>query len=464
MAKFNSRRKFLRQLGGTAAIIGTGSVSSLAAEEQAERRIIYSEKKFSTNDTIRIAGIGMGIMGFNDVNTALKVKGTELVAVCDLYDGRLTRSKEVYGKNIFTTRNYQEILDRKDIDAVIIATSDHWHDRISIDAMRKGKHVYCEKPMVHHIEEGHAVINTQKETKKTFEVGSQGVSSATYAEAKRLLHAGEIGDLNLIEASFNRHSALGAWQYSIPPDASTQTVDWNRYLGDAPKRGYDANRFFRWRNYRDYGTGVAGDLFIHLISGIHFITGSLGPKRVFATGELSYWKDGRDVPDVMTGIIEYPKTDTLPAFQLAIKVNFASGEGEKSVLKFVGSDGVMDLGGEGLKITKDKLPKAPGYGGWDSFDTFPEAIQKEFVKQYDSKYSAADKSVPDNKAITFNPPKDDDEHRDHFMNFFEGVRTGKPVVEDASFGLRAAGPALACNESYFKGKVINWDPVAMKVV
>ena len=464
MPNLNSRRNFIRQLGGTAAILGTGSISNLAAEERLEKKILNAERKFSANDTVRIAGIGMGIMGFNDVNTALKVKGVELAAVCDLYDGRLTRAKEVYGKNIITTRNYQEILNRKDIDAVIIATSDHWHDRISIDAMRKGKHVYCEKPMVHHIEEGMAVIRTQNETKKTFQVGSQGVSSSTYAEAKRLLHAGEIGELNLIEASFDRHSALGAWQYSIPPDASPQTVGWDLYQGDAPRHAYDPNRFFRWRNYRDYGTGVAGDLFIHLISGVHFITGSLGPKRIFATGALSYWKDGRDVPDVMTGIIEYPKTDNLAAFQLAIKVNFASGEGEKSVLKFVGSEGVMDLGWEGLKLTKDRLPKAPGYGGWDSFDTFPEALQKEFVKQYDSRYSAEDKAIPDPKSVSFSPTKDDDSHYDHFMHFFDGVRTGKSVVEDASFGLRAAGPALACNESYFKGKVVNWDSVNMKVV
>jgi predicted dehydrogenase len=241
-------------------------------------------------------------------------------------------------------------------------------------------------------------------------------------------------------------------------------VDWDRYLGDAPKRPYDAKRFFRWRNYRDYGTGVAGDLFIHLISGIHFITGSLGPKRIFATGALSYWKDGRDVPDVMTGVIEYPKTDKLPAFQLAIKVNFASGEGDKSVLKFIGSEGVMDLSGDGIKLTQDKLPKAPGFGGWDSFNTFPEATQKEFEQAYNQKWSASDKATPENKTINYEPPKGSDSDYDHHLNFYDGIRTGKKIVEDACFGLRAAGPALACNESYFSGKVINWDPVGMKVV
>lgn len=137
------------------------------------------------NDKIRVAGIGMGIMGFGDMRAALKVPGVEIAGVCDLYQGHLDRAKELYGKDLFTTRDFREILQRKDIDAVIIATPDHWHDHISIAAMKAGKHVYCEKPMVQHLDEGHAVIKTQKETGMVMIVGSQGVSSITLAEAKR---------------------------------------------------------------------------------------------------------------------------------------------------------------------------------------------------------------------------------------------------------------------------------------
>src|SRR5687768_10694085 len=157
----SSRRKFIQQLGSTTLLLGAGSLNKLAAEEAIENRILHYENKISSNDTVRLACIGMGIMGFNNVDTAIKVPGVEFVAACDLYDGHLVRTKEKYGQQIFTTRSYQEILDRKDIDAVIIATSDQWHDRISIAAMKKGKAVYCEKPMVHQLSEGHAVINAQ---------------------------------------------------------------------------------------------------------------------------------------------------------------------------------------------------------------------------------------------------------------------------------------------------------------
>jgi predicted dehydrogenase len=327
MSSNNSRRKFLKQIGATSLLM---PLSSFAYnEEEIEKRIIPYEKKFSANDTIRLACIGMGIMGFGDVQTALKVPGVEFVAACDLYDGRLERAKELFGKNIFTTKDFHQILDRKDIDAVIIATTDHWHDHISIEALRKGKAVYCEKPMVHHIGEGLAVIKAQQETKGILQVGSQVVSGLASAKAKELLKAGEIGKLNCVEASTDRQSALGAWEYTMPPDASTKTVDWERYQGDAPKMPYDPKRFFWWRNYKDYGTGVAGDLFVHLLSRLHFITDSKGPDKIFATGDLAHWKDGRDVPDVMTGIMHYPETPEHPSFQLMLRVNFVSGLGEE---------------------------------------------------------------------------------------------------------------------------------------
>ena len=164
-----SRRTFLRNLGGTAALLGP--LSSFA--------------RISANDKIRIGCIGMGIQGFADVRDSLSVPGVELAGVADLYTGHLDKVKEVYGKNIFTTRDYRELLERKDIDAVIVATPDFWHDTISIAAMEKGKAVYCEKPMVQQISEGHQVIATQAKTKAVFQVGSQRVSSVGLAEARK---------------------------------------------------------------------------------------------------------------------------------------------------------------------------------------------------------------------------------------------------------------------------------------
>jgi predicted dehydrogenase len=459
----SSRRKFIRQLGSAAALFTTGASGALAMGQE-KIQLLHPERKFSSNDKVRIAAIGMGIIGHYDLDTALKVPGTELVAVCDLYDGRLQRCKEKYGEHIFTTRDYREILERKDIDAVLVCTPDHWHDHISIDAMRKGKHVYCEKPMVHHLDEGHAVIKAQKETGKVLEVGSQGVSGVTVAEAKKMIQSGAIGEINLVEALNDRFSAIGAWQYSIPTDASPKTVDWDRFLGDAPKHAFDATRFFRWRNYRDYGTGVAGDLFVHLISAVHYALDSNGPERIFASGQLSMWKDGRDVPDVMAAIMDYGKTEKHPAFQMTLRVNFADGSGGGGRTRIVGTEGMIEMGYNGLTLKKQKLSKAPGFGGYDSYGTFSASQQKEFAEWYNKQYTDLDKKMSAPEEKKFSAPREYDDRYDHFVNFFEAIRGGKPVVEDATFGLRAAGPAVACNQSYFEERIINWDPVAMKVI
>lgn len=458
-----SRRNFLKKLGGSTLALAAAPLAGLAGEEKGEERILAYEKKISANDKIRIGVIGMGIMGYNDLNTALKVPGVELVAACDLYKGRLERAKELHGNNLFTTQDYRELLNRSDIDAVIVATSDNWHARISEDALKKGKAVYCEKPMVHRISEGAGLIEAQRRSGKVMQVGSQRVSSIVYHKAKELYKAGEIGKLNTIEAAFDRQSALGAWQYTMPPDASEATVDWDRYIAGTKKIPYDPKKFFWWRNYRDFGTGVAGDLFVHLLSGVHVITGSKGPRKIFSSGQLSYWKDERDVPDVMTAIMEYPETAEHPPFQLMLRVNFISGAGDHGTLKLIGEEGVMNLSGNGLTVRHSLMPKAPGIGGWDALSTYPKAMQETLRNQYAQKYSEADQKAPKKEDISYKPPQGYNEHLDHFMDFFEGVRTGKPVIEDAVFGFRAAAPCLACNDSYFEKKIIYWNPDEMKV-
>jgi predicted dehydrogenase len=458
------RRKFLKQLGST-VVLTSASLSGFAAMEEHERRILEAEKRVGPNDKIRIATIGMGIMGFNDSRTALTCPGVELAGCCDLYKGRLEHAKEVFGTNIFTTENYHEVLDRKDVDAVIIATSDNWHSAIAIEAMRKGKAVYSEKPMVHYISEGLGEIKAQQETKAVFQVGSQRVSSIAFKKAKELYQAGAIGQINAIEASFNRQSALGAWQYTIPLDASPKTVAWDKFQAkQKTKLPYDSKRFFRWRNYREYGTGVAGDLFVHLLSGIHFITDSKGPDKIYSIGELAYWKDGRNVPDVMTAVIKYPDCKEHPAFEVSLRVNFMSGDGEHSATRITGSEGVMDISDEnGFTIRNNKMPVAPGIGGWDSFNTFTNDMQKALMDDYNKRYSAADKQSTPIPGVTYASPAGYNSSHDHFMNFFDAIRLGKPVVEDAAFGFRAAAPCLACNESYFQNKVIHWDPHNMRL-
>lgn len=460
----NSRRKFLQQIGAFGLATAASPLASLATKEKAEERILRYSKKISSNDKIRLAVIGFGIQGHGDLATALKVPGVELAGVCDLYTGRLQNAKEMYGDQIFTTKNYHEVLDRNDVDAIILATSDHWHARITKEALKKGKAIYCEKPMVHKISEGLDVVQAHKASGKIMQVGSQRVSSIGYAKAKELYQSGEIGKLNMVNAVYDRQSAIGAWEYTMPNDASPETVDWNRYIEAMNKVPFDPKKFFWWRNYRDFGTGVAGDLFVHLLSGTHVITGSKGPVKIFSSGQLSYWKDGRDVPDVMTGILQYPETPEHPAFQLTLQVNFVSGTGGQESIKLVGEEGVMEMKGSNVSVHHSIMPKAPGFGGYDAVFTYPKAMQDALSQAYNQKYSDDDKKRPSKPDVDFKAPAGYSDHLDHFTNFFDAIRTGKPIVEDAAFGFRAAAPCLACNDSYFEKKIINWDPVNMRLV
>jgi predicted dehydrogenase len=440
-----SRRHFL----GAA---GAGMAAQAAAQPQ----------RVSPNDRIRMALIGAGGQGSGDARNSLAVGGVELVAVSDIYDGRLARAREVWGDHLFTTRDYREVLARPDVDAVIIATPDHWHQKIAVDAMNAGKDVYCEKPMVQLVEDGKPVVEAQKRTGRILQVGSQRVSSIVYQKAKDLLASGAIGELNFVEAWIDRGTALGAWQYSIPLDASPATVDWDRFLGRAPKVPFEPVRLFRWRNYRDYGTGVGGDLFVHLFSGLHFATGSNGPVRVFSTGGLRYWKDGRDVPDVLAGLYDYPATQSRPGFTFSLRVNLIDGAVvETSGFRFVGSEGMLTID-SGLTLTKTPREAEPGY----TIDTFPKSAQEQFLKAYREKYpqrpnlSAASMQAEEK----FVPPKGYSDHFEHHRNFIQALRTRKPVIEDAAFGFRAAGPALLSNISYFEKKVCGWDPEKMELV
>jgi predicted dehydrogenase len=456
--KGNSRRKFLRQAAGATLVAGASNIFVIPTAQGQTASPAGQTGTASANDTIQIGLIGAGGQGAGDTITALRVPGVELVAVSDVYDGRLVRAKEFWNKDLFTTRDFREVLARPDVDAVIIATPDHWHVPIAIAAVEAGKDVYLEKPMIHKLEEGDKLIEAQRKSNRIVQIGSQRVSSIVYKKAKELVASGAIGQLNLVEANWNRNSPTGAWQYSIPPDASPETIDWDRFLGNAPKRPFEPIRLFRWRNYRDYGTGIPGDLFVHLFSGIHFVLNSIGPTRIISTGGIRFWNDGRDVPDVMLGLYDYPKTATHPGFNLALKVNFMDGGGGEESFRFVGSEGVLSIGGGGVTLIKSAKLKEPGY----TINTFPQSIQDQYLKEYRAKYPETGPELSPRMQESYVPPSGYSDLYDHFQNFFASVRSRQPVVEDPVFGFRAAGPAVLSNTANFEQRAYKWDPEAMK--
>ncbi|MGB6724950.1 MAG: Gfo/Idh/MocA family oxidoreductase [Terracidiphilus sp.] len=445
------RRSFLKAASAASAgTMLTGSVRALAIAQTEPAPSV------AASDHVQIALIGAGGQGMGDTKTALQVPGVKLVAVADCYNGRLAHAKELWGDDVFTTRDYREILARKDIDAIIIGTPDHWHKQASVDAMKAGKDVYCEKPMIHLYSDGPEMIEASRSTGRILQVGSQRVSSMIYLKAKELLAAGAIGQLNMVSAYWDRNSSMGAWNYTIPDDASLETCDWPRFLGTAPKVPFNAEHFFQWRKWKAYGSGVAGDLFVHLFSGTHFITGSKGPTRGMATGGLRFWKDGRDADDVVLGLFDYPE-----GFNLSVRVNFVDGGAESEGLVFTGSEGTMEIGGDGVSVNRVPRETEPGL----TIGTFTEAMQKKMQAEYDRKYPRKHPTgKPEAEFERYDAPPGYSDSYDHLKNFFASVRSRQPVVEDAVFGFRAAGAALLSNLSMERGAVVNWDPEEMKIL
>ncbi len=438
-----SRRGFLRTAAGAAAAptvrlpAGTRRQSGRPAER------------------IRIATIGLGQQGFADTRAALLDPEVELAGIADLYAGRRQRAAEEFGDGVIRTADYRELLERREVDAVIVATSDHWHAPICIQALQAGKDVYCEKPMVHSLREGREVLETRQRTDRILQVGSQRTSSPLYRRARRLIGEGAIGPVLLIEAWYRRSSTNGAWQYVVPPDASPRTVDWERFLGPAPRRPFDADRFFRWRNYWDYGTAIAGDLFVHLLTAVHYLCDSRGPVRVAAQGGLRHWKDGREVPDVMLGLYEYPAADRHPPFNVSLRVNFADTV-EGSGMRIVGSEGVIELG---RRLTLVRRPREQDIR--PSISTFPEAMQRSLLEAAEG--TGAAEVVESEQTTHFEAPAGPGGTALHMASFLEAVRTRSPVVQDAAFGFRAAAPALLANDSYLERRTLGWDPDSMTV-
>jgi len=321
--------------------------------------------------------------------------------------------------------------------------------------MKAGKDVYLEKPMIHIYPDGPEIIEAARSTNRILQVGSQRVSSVVYAKAKELLASGAIGKLNMVTARWDRNSSIGAWNYSIPLDASPETCDWPRFEGAAPKIPFSAERFFQWRKWKDYGSGVAGDLFVHLFSGTHFITGANGPTRAMATGGLRFWKDGRDANDVLLALFDYPE-----GFNLSLHVNFVDGGEESEGFLFTGSEGLMEIAGNTVTVTRTPLATEPGY----TVSTFANAMQKDYLQQYRQKYPVVHPDGPPPQAVEkYAAARGYSDSYDHFHNFFASVRSRKPVVEDATFGFRAAGAALLSNLSVERGSVVHWNPETMKL-
>jgi predicted dehydrogenase len=442
-----SRREFLEigAVATSASLAGKAIVPGAQVLEGPARSVAVS-------DPVRFGIIGVGMQGSGLLATSIELPGVECVAACDLYDGRHTLAREIVRADLPVTRRYQDLLNNKDIDCIVAAVPDHWHMPIVVDALRAGKDIYCEKPMSHSPADGLAMVDAAKSSGRIVQIGSQRVSSRICAKAREMVAQGMLGDLMLVEGWLGRNDPNGAWQYPPPPDLSPHTLDWDTWQGRVPKRAFDPLLFARWRGWKEYGTGVAGDLLVHLVSGMMFILDiNEPPARAMAVGGIRRWKDGRNMPDVHAVLYSYGE---LPVY---MRLNLGTDMPE--TYRFQGSKGILEVTGSTITYSPQSGEDTyPSYytGGYPR--AMREAYRAQWHKDNDSRLSQAAMA----QTVSFQGPHFDD-LAPHLSTFFEAVRTRKPVVEDVVFGHHAALACHMANESYFRGGAVTWDAAAKSV-
>ncbi len=440
------RRQFLRT-GAMAAGSLTEAGNVLFAGQTAESRPVASGAR------VRFGMVGVGMQGSGLLAEAIRLPGVECVAAADLYDGRHTLAKEITGNpNLPTTRRYQELLDRKDIDCIVAAVPDHWHMRVVVDACNAGKDIYCEKPMTHSAPQGRAMAEAARKNNRIVQIGSQRVSSALCARARELYASGVIGDIEMVELTYGRNSPTGAWEYPPPLDLSPQNLDWDTWLNDAPKIPFDKFRFARWRCWKEYGTGVGGDLMVHLLSGMLFTLGwNEAPRSASALGGILRWKDGRNMPDIHSVLFDY--------HGIPVYVRLGLGCETQETARFMGPKGILEATEFALRhMPQSGEDNAPSYYS----ASFPRKMREQYVRQWHAEHDPQPGHEPIREEIVYRG-EGWDEVRPHLLNFFTAVKTRKPVVEDAVFGNHAAIACHMANESYFQKKTVYWDEAANSI-
>ena len=446
MTRSVSRRDFVR-LGAAAATAAglAGNTGLLPAQ------VLQTPAPTPPGRKVRFVSIGTGIRGCDLLRSARKVTNAECVGTADLYTMHQKAGQEAYGADVPTTRDYRSLLDRKDVDAVVVAVADFQHRRVVLDCVDAGKDVYCEKPMSHNVADGAAMVAAIQKNKRIFEAGSQRVSNVAYKKAAEIYKSGRLGEVTLIEGRSDRNSPSGAWVYPIAPDASPETIDWTAWLRDAPQAPFDAARFFRWRCFADYGEGVAGDLFVHLLSGMQCVSGiNAIPARAYSSGSLTHFNDGRDYPDLLATLYDYP------GVTVSLHCNQNNSAGEPMV--FYGREATMTINGNTVTVTpQDTRPQPEGYSldGWTA----------ETKKQYLDEWHAAHPDLATTPAVveTYTAPQGYDDTADHLTNFFHAVETREHVVEDEVFGHNAAVACHMANHSYFHRGVATWDTASQTI-
>jgi predicted dehydrogenase len=435
-----SRREFIQAAAATASgvvaatkVLGADASPAIASGPAIGRRIL------GANDRIRLGIVGVKGMGGahlrNLVGSEMKGDNAEVIAVCDLWETvRLKAQATARIPDSAVYADYRRLLENKDIDAVVVATPDHWHGRIGVDTLLAGKHLYIEKPMTRHLDEAFKVYDAAKRTKLLVQVGSHGCSDPKYHRARDLVTSGVVGRLLWAQASYCRNNPKGEWNYKLEPEATDQTVDWKTWLGSTPKRPWSPERFFRWRKYWDYGTGIIGDLWPHRLHPL-MLAMDLNefPRSVSCVGDdlcradSTLGPDGRpygeprDVADTMMMMVDFPC-----GAMIVLAGSTVNERGIEDVIR--GSKANLTMGGGRLQV----VPERP------------------FVDQIDARDET--------------PPNAGETHVKHMRNFLESLRKNVPPNCNEELGIRVQTIVSMAELAYRKRTLVRFDERTRQMV
>jgi predicted dehydrogenase len=430
-----TRRDFLKTTG--AATVTAVAGSTLLGAPEAKAGPAVSSRVIGANDRIQMAIVGVKGMGGGHLKHVLEQmpgENVEITAICDVWEqARLKANEATKLKDDRVFKDYRRMLDAKDIDAVLVATPDHTHSLISIAAMESGRHVYCEKPMTRHLDEAFKVMDVARRTNRAFQLGTQGCTEPKWQKAHELVKSGSLGRLQWAQASYCRNNPMGEWNYDIDPLATASTVDWPAWLGPAPKRPWSPERYFRWRKFWDYGTGVLGDLLPHRLAPLMMAMDlNEYPKSVSCAGgnlcdtDRGPGKDGkpygerRDVADLQLVLVEFPSGVTL-----FLASGTANERGVEDVIR--GQKANLTLGG-GKVVVEPERPYAD-----------------EIERKDDT------------------PPEPEFGHANHVRNFLEALRGSEKLNAPVELGVRVQTVVSMAEKAYREGTLVRFDPASRKI-
>lgn len=436
MTEHVNRRDFVKGAAGVTAGLG---LAARALRAQAGQQV--TGKVIGANDRINVAIIGGGMRGPQDARSFIKAgpeSNAQIVAVCDLYQKRLTRLKTLCKCDGFL--DHREVLDRKDVDAVVIAVPDHWHAKLAMAALDGGKDVYLEKPMTHTIDEARELIGKVKATQRVLQVGSQTTSAQQWWKAKKAIADGAIGEMIMSQGSYHRNSTEGEWNYRIDPDAGPDKkgedfIDWQAWLGPARKRPFDADRFFRFRKYWDYSGGIATDLFFHVAAPLNICWPEPQyPYKVSAAGGIYAFKDSREVPDTFHLMADYKK-----GHSVVLTSSMANGQHIPGLIR-------------GHLATIIMVDHGMFESATDHITLKPES--RVIDAEYTAKFGKADSLLPvqaGNMEVA------------HVTNFLECMRTRQKPRLDVETAACAQVLISMSVQSYREGRTLYFDEKTWKV-